>query len=280
MNSMPETPVWFNILIAIDQLGNAIAGGNPDDTISARVGYFASDLIESVRKWFWKGLQSIIDGTFEPVQGPGHCFHAREEDEKDTEGDVLTRVLLTLFVIVGCAILAPILWLVALADQFIPFLGPKRVQSAPPSPSKKIPLVPHYDVLRQQRLRERVASLPPDEKEQIKALCEQGNRMPARPTETLPITATFPPAMTVPILGIIPPKETAQILAILPQDEMAQVLAAFRSKVTAQILATLPPKETAQFKVTLVQGETAPDPGTPAVPQTNMAATDNPSGSG
>jgi len=30
------------VLIGIDQLGNAIAGGNPDSTISARVGNFAN----------------------------------------------------------------------------------------------------------------------------------------------------------------------------------------------------------------------------------------------
>jgi len=33
-----KMPYAFNILIAIDQLGNAIADGNPDNTISARVG--------------------------------------------------------------------------------------------------------------------------------------------------------------------------------------------------------------------------------------------------
>jgi len=31
-------PWWLGVLIGIDQLGNAIAGGDPDETISSRIG--------------------------------------------------------------------------------------------------------------------------------------------------------------------------------------------------------------------------------------------------
>lgn len=38
-----KSSIWryfSNFFVAIDQLGNTVAGGNPDNTISARVGYY------------------------------------------------------------------------------------------------------------------------------------------------------------------------------------------------------------------------------------------------
>jgi hypothetical protein len=105
-------PYWLNVLIAIDQLGNALAGGNPDNTISGRVGFFASDLHKSKIKAYWKGLERIIDFTFAPLQGPGHCFNAwlGEQDETDTEATYLARVLLGIFVAAGCFLISLVLW--------------------------------------------------------------------------------------------------------------------------------------------------------------------------
>ena len=63
------------ILIAIDQLGNAIAGGNPDSTISARVGYFSDKTLREKtlgRHAYWKGLERIIDFAFFPIDGEKH----------------------------------------------------------------------------------------------------------------------------------------------------------------------------------------------------------------
>jgi hypothetical protein len=99
-----KMPYWLNVLIAIDQLGNTIAGGNPDNTISGRVGFFASDLHLSKIKSYWKALEQIIDFTFEPIQGPGHCFRAwqGEPDETDSEVTYITRIILGIFVAVGC----------------------------------------------------------------------------------------------------------------------------------------------------------------------------------
>ena len=104
---------WLNVLVAIDQLGNAIANGNPDNTISGRVGFFASDLHESKLKSYWKTLERIIDFTFEPLQGPGHCYRAwqGELDETDTEVTYITRIILGIFVAVGCFIISLVLWL-------------------------------------------------------------------------------------------------------------------------------------------------------------------------
>ena len=111
-----KMPYWLNVLIAIDQLGNALAGGNPDNTISARVGFFASRFHKSKIKAYWKGLERIIDFTFEPLQGPGHCFHAweSEQDETDSEVTYVTRILLGVFVAVGCFFISIALWLAIL----------------------------------------------------------------------------------------------------------------------------------------------------------------------
>jgi hypothetical protein len=103
-----KMPYWFSVLVAIDQLGNAIADGNPDNTISARVGYFASNEHKSKIKSYWKALERIIDFTFEPIQGPGHCHNAwlAEADETDTQGSYIARIVLGVFVGVGCIIIS------------------------------------------------------------------------------------------------------------------------------------------------------------------------------
>lgn len=113
---LKKLPYWFNVLVAVDQLGNAIADGNPDNTISARVGYFASAEYKSKLKLYWKTLEWIIDFTFEPVQGPGHCHHAwqAEADETDTPGSYIARVILGIFVAAGCLIISLFLQLAVL----------------------------------------------------------------------------------------------------------------------------------------------------------------------
>ena len=111
-----KLPYWFNIFIAIDQLGNALAAGNPDNTISARVGYFASDHFESKLKRYWKTLERIIDATFEPIKGPRHCFPAwfAEADELDSQGSYAARIVLAALVGVGCLVIRLFLWLALL----------------------------------------------------------------------------------------------------------------------------------------------------------------------
>lgn len=60
------------VLIAIDQLGNAFANGNPDETISSRVGRAAV----AGKRWGMI-LERVIDWMF----WPGHCREAIEWDE-------------------------------------------------------------------------------------------------------------------------------------------------------------------------------------------------------
>lgn len=55
-----------NVLIAFDQFWNAAGGGNPDETISSRVGRGAV-----AGKWWALVAERVIDGM--PWFGKGHC---------------------------------------------------------------------------------------------------------------------------------------------------------------------------------------------------------------
>lgn len=96
--------IWLKgVLVAIDQLGNAIAGGNPDATISARTGYFARVKETPFRPW-WQLMARIIDFTFHPIDGPDHCYNAylRDKDEEHREGSDLMRGMLGILIILVC----------------------------------------------------------------------------------------------------------------------------------------------------------------------------------
>jgi hypothetical protein len=95
-----------NILIAIDQVGNALAGGNPDNTISGKTGYMALNA-KSYARWFWLMLEALIDTTFMPFDGWGHCFDAWQK-EKDEEFYWISKraaVVFGLITIICCGIL-------------------------------------------------------------------------------------------------------------------------------------------------------------------------------
>ena len=104
------------ILVAIDQLGNAIAGGNPDSTISARVGYFSEEAKRG--KSYWKSLEAIIDFAFYPIDGPKHCYQAwQSEDEHFWRGNDFMRFILSVIIIIVCPVIAIVLYVLVL---FIP----------------------------------------------------------------------------------------------------------------------------------------------------------------
>lgn len=56
-----------NVLVAIDQLGNAVLGGCPDETISARLG----------REYPNSILRKLVDFLF----GRGHCKDVAENGD-------------------------------------------------------------------------------------------------------------------------------------------------------------------------------------------------------
>lgn len=60
----------FNVLVAIDQLVNTLAGGDPDETISSR----AAKRRASCR--FCRALCRLLDRV-----DPGHCNKSIEPDE-------------------------------------------------------------------------------------------------------------------------------------------------------------------------------------------------------
>jgi hypothetical protein len=61
----------FNVLVSIDQLGNTLAGGDPDETISSRT---AKACLQG-KTWGRVGC-AILDWF-----DPGHCQYSLEPDE-------------------------------------------------------------------------------------------------------------------------------------------------------------------------------------------------------
>jgi len=70
---------WLlNILISIDQLGNTIAGGDPDETISSRLGKLK---VKHGGKIPWRRpVSKMIDWGLDKID-PNHSIDAIEEDE-------------------------------------------------------------------------------------------------------------------------------------------------------------------------------------------------------
>ena len=70
---------WFwNILIALDQFGNALGGGDPDETISSRLGKLKE---KHGGKIPWRRpFSKLIDWGLERID-KGHSIDAIEEDE-------------------------------------------------------------------------------------------------------------------------------------------------------------------------------------------------------
>lgn len=60
----------WNILVAIDQLANALFGGDPDETLSSRCGKRVSKC--RLCRWLCQWLERI---------DPGHCQQSIEKDE-------------------------------------------------------------------------------------------------------------------------------------------------------------------------------------------------------
>ena len=68
----------LNILISIDQMGNTITGGDPDETISSRIGKMKRRYGGSI-PWF-RPLSKIVDWGLDKID-PNHSIDAIEEDE-------------------------------------------------------------------------------------------------------------------------------------------------------------------------------------------------------
>lgn len=104
--ALTEYEDFREFLLDIDRIFNAITGGIPYATISARVGYFAANK----PNLFWLALQKIIDETFRPWDGSGHCYEAYRWEQKlfnneYRRGSDIALVALSLVTSLGCLIL-------------------------------------------------------------------------------------------------------------------------------------------------------------------------------
>lgn len=98
-------PFIKRVLIAGDQLLNALCGGDPDVTISARVGYH-SRISSTVAKPYWRFLEGVIDFTFKPLDGEDHCYNSFLADEREhhRHGSDLARAILGVGVVLFCVV--------------------------------------------------------------------------------------------------------------------------------------------------------------------------------
>jgi len=87
--------------VSLDQLGNTLAGGNPDNTISARIGYynFHHDQCKETAL-HWKLFMQIIDTTFYPIDGDRHCHEAYHNDVGEYFDDTKDWAIAILAVII------------------------------------------------------------------------------------------------------------------------------------------------------------------------------------
>jgi hypothetical protein len=72
-----------NILISIDQLINTLAGGDPDETISARLGRnYQGTLVERIVDWLFR-WQNRPDG---------HCENAHWWEQDEGKDAVIAKI--------------------------------------------------------------------------------------------------------------------------------------------------------------------------------------------
>jgi len=104
-----------NLFVSIDQLGNVLAGGNPDNTISSRVGYYTEKYYDSNKVPFkWRTLRNIINFTFYPVDGKNHCKEAYFNDageEFDKGTSDIAVAFLAILIIISCIFISILLYL-------------------------------------------------------------------------------------------------------------------------------------------------------------------------
>ncbi len=103
-----------NFFVSIDQLGNVLAGGNPDNTISSRIGYYTEKHYPSGEVPFkWRMFKNIINFTFYPIDGNDHCKEAYYNDageEFDKGTNDIAVAVLAILIISSCILIAILLY--------------------------------------------------------------------------------------------------------------------------------------------------------------------------
>ena len=72
----------YHVLIAIDQLFNALTGGAADETLSSRT--YRGAILAKQPKKRWRVLYRVINGLF---RDPRHCLTAYESEKKGKQHD-------------------------------------------------------------------------------------------------------------------------------------------------------------------------------------------------
>lgn len=108
-------PYSVRILEAIDQLGNALSGGSPHHTVSARTGYWSH---EGNPSRGWRTAEALIDAAMYPWQGfRDHCVRACRNERARAPGydfrggsGLALRAILGI-VVVACPVMFALGWL-------------------------------------------------------------------------------------------------------------------------------------------------------------------------
>lgn len=101
--------------MSIDQFGNVIAGGNPDNTISSRVGFYNKhNISDDKAPWQWRVFEKIINFSFWPIDGKDHCHEAfyndsGEEFDENTK-NILVAILASVIIIPSCVLICILLY--------------------------------------------------------------------------------------------------------------------------------------------------------------------------
>ena len=108
---MKRDPYWLRVLTGFDHLINAIAGDNPDVTVSARIGKMAAT---QTPHWTWCLYLKCIDTAFYPIDGKYHCLKAyRRENRQGKYHHPASPCILILFLpllIIVCILTGSITW--------------------------------------------------------------------------------------------------------------------------------------------------------------------------
>lgn len=107
------------MLNATSQWFNALIGGNPDVSISARIGYNGLHN----HNLFWMLCELIVDFTFYPIDGSQHCHNAYKRDiDEEYESNLFKGVgivLMAIIMLVACFLLMPLTWLYYVIRKYV-----------------------------------------------------------------------------------------------------------------------------------------------------------------
>ncbi len=123
-----------NLFLSFDQLLNTIFGGDPDLTISARIGFFADrcrqnppaggqqgPALSRCKRCYWIFHEKIVNLAWKPVDGSSHCWDAYWDDRYEdyrSKNWWIFLIPMSILVIILSLVIGVILYLLSLIIQF------------------------------------------------------------------------------------------------------------------------------------------------------------------